>query len=475
MRVAFLLIVMASAGMAAPTFKQDVAPILFENCATCHRPGEVAPFPLLSYQDAAKRAALIAAVTEKRFMPPWKAEPGYGKFAHERRLTDEQIRTLGEWAKAGAPEGTGSTPVAPTFTDGWQLGAPDRVFEMPVEYEVPADGPDRFECFVIPSELAQDVHVGAVEFRPGNPKVVHHALVMLDTTGRARVEAKANGGTHYPCFGGARIGANGLFFGWAPGSVAPPAEAGISRKLEKGTDIVVQLHYHPSGKVERDRSLLGLHYAGPPTKGVATLLMLNTNLYIPAGANDYRAKATMTMPQDGELFAIAPHAHYLGKEMKIEAHRPDGSVEPLIYIKHWDFNWQGQYRYETPVKLPKGTRIEMEFRYDNSAGNAQNPSNPPKAVRWGEQTTDEMAVAFLGVLLEKPEDVAAFQRATMRQMVEGILTGLESLDALPPEIPPAQARQLRTMLAIFDQNKDGKLDENERAALKLAIGMLLPR
>lgn len=474
MKTVFFLMT-AAISVAAPTFNQDVAPILYENCATCHRPGEVAPFALLTYQDASKRAALIAAVTEKRFMPPWKAEPGYGKFAHERRLTDEQIRTLGEWAKAGAPEGTGSAPVAPKFTDGWQLGTPDRVFQMPVEFEVPADGPDQFECFVIPSELAQDVYVGTAEFRPGNPKVVHHALVMLDTTGRAREQAKANGGTHYPCFGGARIGVNGLFFGWAPGSISPPAEPGISRKLEKGTDLVVQLHYHPSGKVEKDRSMLGLHFGGPPTKGVATMLMLNTNIYIPAGSNDSRVKAQMTMPQDGELFGIAPHAHYLGKEMKIEAHKPDGSVEPLIYIKDWDFNWQGQYRYEKPVKLPKGTRIEMEFSYDNSTANPQNPSNPPKQVRWGEQTTDEMAVAFLGVLLDKPEDVAPFQRAVTSQMIQTILTGLESLDDLPPEIPPAQARQLRTMLTIFDRNKDGKFDDAERAAMKLAIGMLLPQ
>ncbi len=463
------------AAIAAPTFNQDVAPILYENCATCHRPGEVAPFSLLSYQDAAKRASLIALATEKRFMPPWKAEPGYGKFAHERRLTDEQIRTLGEWAKAGAPEGEGAAPKVPVFPDGWQLGMPDRVFQMPASFEVPADGPDQFQCFVIPSELASDVFVGGAEFRPGNARVVHHALVMVDTTGRARELAKANGGSSYPCFGGARIGAGGLLFGWAPGSVPPPVEPGISRKLEKGTDLVVQIHYHPSGKVERDQSSLGVYLSGPPTKGVATMLMLNTNLYIPAGATDHRVKASMTLPQDGELFGIAPHAHYLGKEMKIDAHLPDGSVRPLIYIKDWDFNWQGQYRYETPVKLPKGTRIELEFSYDNSAGNPQNPSNPPKMVRWGEQTTDEMAVAFLGILLPKPEDVVPFQRAVMAQMVQSILTGLESLDDLPPEIPPAQSRQLRTALAIFDRNKDGKFDDAERAAMKLMIGLMLPQ
>lgn len=474
MKALWVLLVSAAAAMAAPTFNKEVAPILYENCATCHRPGEVAPFPLLTYQDAAKRAGLIAQATEKRFMPPWKPEPGYGEFAHERRLSDAQIQTLKEWAAAGAPEGEGQAPMVPKFPQGWQAGEPDRVFKMPVEFEVPADGPDRFECFVIPSELAQDVYVGAAEFRPGNPRVVHHALVMLDTTGRARQLAQENGGSHYPCFGGARIGQGGLLFGWAPGSVPPPVEAGISRKIEKGTDIVVQLHYHPSGKAERDQSMLGLRYAPPPTKGVATLLMVNTNIYIPAGAADHWVRTSMTLPQDGELFAIAPHAHYLGKEMKISARMPDGQVKPLIYIKDWDFNWQGQYRYKEPVKLPKGTRIELEYSYDNSSGNPQNPSNPPKMVRWGEQTTDEMAVAFLGILLPTPEDVPGFQRAVGRQMLETILTGLQNFEDLPSEIPPATAAGLKRALALFDRNRNGKLDEDEKDGLMRLLDTLTP-
>ena len=475
MKRLLLVFSFAVAAVAAPTFNKDIAPILFENCTTCHRPGEVAPFALQTYQDAAKRASLIALATGKRFMPPWKPEPGYGEFAHERRLTDAQIATLAEWAATGAAEGEGPAPVAPKFPQGWQLGEPDRVFQLPAAFEVPADGPDQFECFVIPTDLAQDVYVGGAEFRPGNPRVVHHALVMLDNTGRARELAKANGGTHYPCFGGTRTGVSGLFFGWAPGSVPPPVEEGISRLIEKGTDIVVQLHYHPSGKIERDQSTLGLHFSKAPTKGVATMLMLNTNLYIPAGATDYRIKASMTMPRDGELFGIAPHAHYLGKEMKIDAHLPDGTVTPLLYIKDWDFNWQGQYRYKVPIQLPSGTRIEFEYSYDNSAANPQNPSNPPKMVRWGEQTTDEMAVAFLGILLPTPADVAPFQQSMQRQMLESILTGLENFDDLPPEIPPAMAARLKQGLVLFDRNKNGKLDEGEKAALMQLLNVMSPR
>jgi hypothetical protein len=244
--------------------------------------------------------------------------------------------------------------------------------------------------------------------------------------------------------------------------------------LEKGTDVVVQIHYHPSGKVEKDQSSLGLRFSGPPTKGVATMLMLNTNFYIPAGATDYWVKASLTMPREGDLFAISPHAHYLGKEMKVNAHLPDGTVKPLIYIKDWDFNWQGQYRFKEPIHLPEGARIEMEYSYDNSAANPQNPSNPPKAVKWGEQTTDEMALAFVGVLLPTPADVLPFQRAVQRQTLESMLTGLRSFDDLPSEIPPAQAQALRLALGLLDRNKNGRLDEDEIGAVRRLVESIVP-
>jgi hypothetical protein len=348
------------------------------------------------------------------------------------------------------------------------------VLKMPEPFEVKADGPDQFQCFVIPTELAKDMFVGGAEFRAGNARVVHHAIVMLDTSGRAREMAKATGGSSYPCFGGARIGSGGLLFGWAPGAAPQPLEPGISRRLEKGTDVVVQIHYHPSGKVEKDQSSLGLRFSGPPTKGVATMLMLNTNFYIPAGATDYWVKASLTMPREGDLFAISPHAHYLGKEMKVNAHLPDGTVKPLIYIKDWDFNWQGQYRFKEPIHLPEGARIEMEYSYDNSAANPQNPSNPPKAVKWGEQTTDEMALAFVGVLLPTPADVLPFQRAVQRQTLESMLTGLRSFDDLPSEIPPAQAQALRLALGLLDRNKNGRLDEDEIGAVRRLVESIVP-
>jgi mono/diheme cytochrome c family protein len=472
-RLFALLACAGTAAAAVPTFNQDIAPILYQNCATCHRPGEVAPFSLLTYQDAAKRARLIAQVTERRFMPPWKPEPGYGDFAHERRLTNQQIATIREWAEMGAPEGDGPAPPAPVFASGWQGGEPDAVLKFPEEFRVRADGRDQFQCFILRTNFDQDVYIGGAEFRPGNPRVVHHALVFLDINGQAR--QLAGGGNSYPCFGGARVAGGGLILGWAPGAIPLPVEPGISRVLPKGADIVVQIHYHPSGKPETDQSSLGLHLTGPPTKGVAMMIVLNRNIYIPPGESNYVVRASMTMPQDGELWGITPHAHYLGKEMKVNARFPDGAVKPLIWIKDWDFNWQGQYRYKNPILLPKGTRIEMEYSYDNSAANPQNPSNPPIAVRWGEQTTDEMALVFLGIVLPSPEDVRPFQLAVTRQLLEDFVNDVTEIDELPPEVPPAAAQRLRLALRVFDRNGDGRLDDPERAALRQTLESLLPR
>jgi hypothetical protein len=463
-----------AAAFAAPSFNQDIAPILYKHCATCHRPGEVAPFSLLTYQDAAKRARLIATVTRQRYMPPWKPEPGYGKFLHERRLTDEEIATLGEWAAAGAPEGDPRhKPAPPEFPEGWQIGQPDHVVRVSEPYTVPADGPDQFRCFVLPTGLDRDVYVSGAEFRPGNRRVVHHALVFLDTTGRARRMARAAGGSSYPCFGGAGFGGAGLVMGWAPGYAPFPPEPSLSQPLSRGTDIVVQIHYHPSGKPETDQSSLGLVFSGPPTKGRALMLVVNRNIDIPAGERNYVVKASMTVPQDAELWGITPHAHYLCVDMKVTATLPDGSKLPLIWIKDWDFNWQGQYRYETPIHLPKDTRIDLEFTYDNSSGNAHNPSNPPVRVRWGEQTSDEMAVAFLGMVLPSASDGPVFQRGVVRQLVEDFVRTAASVDDVPEEIPPQQAAQLRLVLRTFDRNANGKLDPEEREALLQLVRTML--
>jgi hypothetical protein len=422
----------------------------------------VAPFSLLTYQDAAKRAGIIAVVTNRRFMPPWKAEPGYGHFVDERRLSDAQISTLKDWAAAGAPEGNPKEkPAPPEFAEGWQAGKPDAVFTTPQPFDIPADGRDRFQCFVIPLNADAEHYVKTVEFHPGNPRVVHHALFFLDTSGEARRKDAATPEPGYPCFGGPGVATSGGLGGWAPGATPQPLPFGMAQIVEKGADLVMQIHYHPSGKAETDQSSVGLTYTERPQKGLASILAGNTRIDIEAGNANYPVTSSVILPQDVELIGITPHAHWLAKTMIAEAKLPDGKVQPLIRINDWDFNWQGTYRYAEPVSLPKGTRIEMRYTYDNSAENPHNPSTPPKRVRFGEQTTDEMAFLFLQVALPKPEDVAPFRRSMLISRIEQMID--EGGDF--SELGRRQGAMLRTAIAMFDKNHDGKLDATERKAL----------
>ncbi|HLI84778.1 MAG TPA: cytochrome c [Bryobacteraceae bacterium] len=400
----------AAAVAATPTYNQEIAPILYQNCAGCHRPGEVAPFSLLTYEDAAKRAALIATITQKRVMPPWKAEPGYGNFRDARRLSDEQIALIGQWAASGAPEGEGPKPVPPKFTEGWQLGKPDRVVTIPTKFSVPAGGPDVYRCFVISLNLDRDTYIGAMEFRADSRRTVHHALVFADPMGQGRKLAAGSPDGGYNCFGGPGF-LGGLVAGWAPGITPRKPTPGFATVLRKGTDLVVQIHYHPSGAPAQDQSSLGLFYTQAPTRGRALFLVNDRDIDIPAGDSHYVIKASRTLPQDAEVVGITPHAHYLCKDMKVNAYLPDGSVKPLIWIKDWDFNWQGAYTYADPVKLPKGTRVELQYTYDNSDKNPRNPAHPPVRVTWGEQTTNEMGLAFLVLAFPTPADALSFQRA----------------------------------------------------------------
>lgn len=400
----------AATSTASPTYNHDIAPILYQNCATCHRPGEVAPFSLLTYQDTAKRAALIATITKAHVMPPWKAEPGYGDFRDARRLTDEQIAVIQKWASNGAPEGDpAEKPAPPKFTNGWQLGQPDKVVTIPAKFAVPADGPDVYRCFVIPMDLDKEIYLSALEFRPDDRRTVHHALVFSDPrhAGRKLAEGSPDGG--YTCFGGPGF-AGGLLGGWAPGFAGNKPVEGYSTPLAKGTDLVIQIHYHPSGKAAQDQSSLGLFYGEPPVHGRVAIIVGTHNIDIAPGDSHYVVKEELTTPADADLMRVTPHAHYLCKEMKINAHLPDGSVTPLIWIKDWDFNWQSGYTYQKPIHLPKGTRIEMEYTYDNSATNPRNPSHPPVHVTYGEQTTDEMGLAFLTFALPTPAEAVAFRR-----------------------------------------------------------------
>jgi mono/diheme cytochrome c family protein len=447
---------------AVPTFNRDIAPILYQNCSNCHRPGEVAPFALLTYQDAAKRAKQIADITQARVMPPWKATPGYGDFQDVRRLTDQQIATIHEWAVHGAPEGdAASKPTPPKFPDGWLAGEPDQVVKMTQTYSVPAEGHDQFRCFVIPLNADQDEYVKKVEFRPGNPRIVHHAILFLDTSGEARRRETAPG-QGYSCVGGPGLDITGSLGGWAPGAMPSTAREGVAHTIKKGSDLILQIHYHLDGKQEQDQSTVGLTFSKtPPTKGLTLMVLGNEKIDIPPGDSHYVVKASGVLPMDAQAVSIFPHAHYLCKDMKVDAHLPDGSVIPLIWIKDWDFNWQGSYRYASPVKLAKDTRLEMQYTYDNSAANPHNPSDPPREVKFGEETTNEMGFAFVSLMLDSPDEVSNFRSGTRAEFIADMLANGVDSEALGPQ----RAAQLTLLLNAFDKNHNGKLDPEERPAL----------
>lgn len=457
-----VLVSAADAEKKTPTFNHDVAPILYANCSNCHRPGQVAPFSLLTYQDAAKRAKQLAVITQERVMPPWKAAQGYGEFLDARILSEQQIATIRDWADHGAPEGDPSEkPMPPKFADGWLAGQPDSIFKMSKPYAVPAEGSDQFRCFVIPLNAATDEYTHVVEFRPGNPRIVHHALLFLDTSGEAR-KRETVPGQGYSCVGGPGLDITGSLGGWAPGAQPAPSRDGVAHTIKKGADLVLQIHYHLDGKPEVDQSSVGIQFAkSAPTKGLTLYVLGNEHLDIPAGDSHYVVKASGILPMDVEAIGIFPHAHYLCKDMKVDAHLPDGTIKPLIWIRDWDFNWQGAYRYAEPVKLPKGTHLEMQYTYDNSAGNPHNPSNPPREVKFGEETTNEMAFAFVSLTLPNPDDVAAFRRGTRAEFIASMLENGVDAQALGPQ----RAMQMQMLLAAFDKNRNGKIDADERQPL----------
>lgn len=427
-----------SAGTTAPasgavTFTKDVAPILYTRCAICHRPGEVAPFSLLTYQDTRSRAKLIADVTARRYMPPWLPEPGYGEFADARRLTDEEIGRIRRWVDQGAAEGDPrDLPSAPSWPDGWQLGQPDLVVTMAQPYAVTADGPDVFRKFVMPIRVVGTRFVRAVEFRPGNARVLHHAIMHLDRTGASRRLDLAD---PEPGFGGMIFTEgdvpDGHFLGWSPGRRPAPYPEGMAWRLDEGTDLLLQLHLQPSGKPETIQSSVGFFFTDqPPTRAPLGLQLSSYTIDIPPGEKSYRVEDSYVLPADVEVHAIHPHAHYLGKQVRVFALLPDGSRRWLIWIRNWDFYWQGEYRFASPVILPRGSRLVSEYTYDNSVENPRNPSQPPRRVVYGGQSYDEMANTWLQVVPRSPGERSAlaadYERKAATRYIAGYLAMLES-------------------------------------------------
>lgn len=411
------------------TYTRDVAPILLANCVGCHREGQVAPFTLTSYTDASKRAKQIAEVTGSHYMPPWKPLPQAIHFAGERGLTADQIDTLQKWADAGAPEGDPSElPPTPKFSSGWALGEPDMVVEMPEAYTVPASGRDVYRAFVAKIDVPDNKMVAAFEFRPGAPTVVHHCILYLDNTGAARKKDEADPEPGYKSFGGPGFLPTGSLGGWAPGAMPYLLPDGAGRFVAKGSDVVFQIHYHPDGKEHVDKSSIAIYFQKKPITHIVASFMVGTrDIDIPAGDSSYKRDATFTLPIDTTVIGVVPHMHLIGKQMSVTATKPDKSVTQLINIDDWDFRWQDQYRYAQPIKLPAGTRIDLNAVYDNSAANADNPNDPPKRVRHGEQTTDEMCLCFVTYMTSNPKDIQTIREAMVQQKMKergGILKRL---------------------------------------------------
>lgn len=482
----------ASAALQAAepvTFNKDIAPLLFARCAGCHRPGEVAPFPLLTYRDAHKRADQIATLLEQRVMPPWHAETGHGDFANGRKLTAAEIALVRSWVDGGAIEGNpADLPAQPQFAAGWQLGEPDLVITLPQAYQLAAEGRDVYRNFVIPLDIPESKFIRAVEFRPGNRRIVHHAGLASDSTHKFRERDGKDGQPGFSQINipGALLPGSAAF--WVPGKQARQLPEGLSFRWPAGADLILQLHLHPSGKPEEERSTIGFYFTNEaPRRSMQHFVLGDGKIDIPPGEASYRTRATQKLHQDCELYGIFPHMHLIGKESKITAILPDGSQQSLLWVDAWDFNWQHYYEYVEPLTLPKGTEIVMENVHDNSDENVANPHHPPRRVVAGEETTNEMSLVLLNVVPKGP--AAAAGQGAMQggktpadqyaEQARQALTQFDadgdqrlSLDEIIAAAGKQQSRaQLERQLQRFDRNSDQHLDAAELAeAIKVITG-----
>jgi hypothetical protein len=451
------------------TFNKHIAPLVFDRCAGCHHPGEVAPFSLLSYGDVKKRAKQITEVTASRFMPPWKPVEGHGRFLSERRLSNNEIALIARWIEQGTVEGDAhDLPAAPKFNNEWKLGPPDIVVTMPEPFQVAAEGPDIYRNFVLPLSVPEGKYIKALEYRPSNRRVVHHALCATDFSGKPRKDDEAD---PLPGYKGS-LNIPGILFpgslsAWTPGRDPMPLPEGISMPWKKGADLVMQLHLHPSGKPEVEQSSLGFYLTDePPTRSMVDVGMIDRKIDIPPGERAFKTHDNFQVPIEMEVVGIFPHMHLIGREMKVTAHPPGGEPFSLMWIDDWDFNWQAYYQYAEPVKLPAGTRVTMDAVHDNSADNFRNPNNPPARVKHGEQTTDEMSAVLIQLVPVRESDLDQMMAANKKRIFSSILAADAAAKTAETDklAAAAQATEAKKLLEKFDKNQDGKLDFDELAA-----------
>jgi len=386
------------------TFHKDIEPILQQNCQDCHRPGEVAPFSLLDYESAWLFSRHIRSAVRSRYMPPWQPSRDEGvPLRFERGLTDEEIDKISRWADSGAPRGNPADALPPReFPSGdWSLGEPDLILEMPAPYAPDADGADDYRCFSLAPNLPADRKIRAVEVQPGNRQIVHHVILFPDPEGRsASLGAPGDPQPGYTCFGDPGFDATGFYAGWVPGNSQQPLPEGVAMTLGANARIAMQVHYHPDGTQQQDRTRVGIYFTDEPDPNELLFLpLVNQNFLIPAGAERHEVTAQFPAPVSARIHALLPHMHLLGREIRLEDVR-GGETQTVIRIDDWDFAWQDTYWLEEPLLVPAGTLVKLTCIYDNSVHNPNNPNRPPKPVGWGDRTTDEMALMFIGVTLE---------------------------------------------------------------------------
>ena len=396
----------AAALASSVTFYEHVAPILVEHCLECHFPDGPAPFAFLRYGDVKKHGKQILEVVDSGFMPPWLPAPGSFHFRDERQLTATDKDRLRRWVEAGMPEGNvKAAPPDWQAGDDWHLGEPDLVVTSVVSFLLPADGPDVFHNLVIRPPVDRSAYVSAVELRPTNPQAVHHAILKVDHTGEAmRLAAE----TESPGFPGMEAGGahspDGHFIGWTPGKRPPPVDPSTAWRIDPGTDLVLQLHMPTTGKPEAINMRIGFHFSEiQPARQPVGLLLHQLDLEIPPGRDDVWIEDEIALPVDVEVINVYPHAHYLAREVIVAAVLPDGVTNRLLHIPDWDFNWQDEYRFVTPLRLPANTILRMRIRYDNTADNPRNPNDPPQTVRYGPNSTDEMGACFMQLIPIDPK------------------------------------------------------------------------
>ncbi len=412
----------ANTGSSEITYHKNVQPILQRNCEGCHRPGEVGPMSLMNYKEVRPWAKAIKSAILTKKMPPWYADPHFGKFSNERKLSENDIQTLVAWADNGAPEGnSGDAPRPAKFVEGWNIQKPDKVFEMPEPFQVPASGTIDYNYLILPTGFTQDTWIQQAEVRPGNRTVVHHVIAFIRPPGsqwfkgapvgvpfvppkadRSRANANANANARRSGGGGDDRGMAGiqLLVGYAPGLQEQKAAPGRGKLVPADSDIVLQLHYTASGKATTDQTRIGLVYCKEtPKERLITVNATNARFAIPAGDPNYEVKSQITLHDSAELVWLMPHMHLRGKDFEYRAVYPTGESEVLLKVPHYDFNWQLAYELAEPKVLPKGTRIECTAHFDNSPNNPANP-DPSKTVYWGDQSWEEMMIGWFDVAID---------------------------------------------------------------------------